>query len=71
MVLGLKWCTEQATFRNYGKDSVIGSKTEEKNGKLMVTLLVQNLVQSLHQTSDEDIPSTKRRQLEEDINIEI
>ena len=46
---------------------MIGSKTEEKNGKLMVTLLVQ----SLHQTSDEDIPSRKRRQLEEDINIEI
>ena len=50
---------------------MIGSKTEEKNGKLMVTLLVQSLVQSLHQTSDEYIPSTKWRQLEEDINIEI
>ena len=67
MVVGLKWCTEQATFRNYGKDSVIGSKTEEKNIYIYMTLLVQ----SLHQTSDEDIPSRKRRQLEEDINIEI
>ncbi len=28
---------ELATFRNYGKDSVIGSNTEDRNGKIMVT----------------------------------
>lgn len=30
---------EQTTFQKYGKDSIIGSKTEIKNGKVMVTFV--------------------------------
>ena len=30
---------EQTTLKKYGKDSIIGSKTEEKNGKIMVTFV--------------------------------
>ena len=30
---------EQTTFKKYGKYSIIGSKTETKNGKIMVTFV--------------------------------